>query len=345
MPTQLVQGLLDPAILFFVLGVLIGAVRSNLEIPPALAKFFSLYLLVALGLKGGAELAIGGLPATGALALLAAMLMACVVPCYSFVILRLRRCDPFNAAAIAATYGSVSAVTFITAQQFLGRNEIEFGGYMAVALVLMESPAIVMAVLLATLARNRQAQQAVAHGAAAVNAGPELEDPPRPSSLSMKRVLHEAFTDGAHLLLIGSLLIGFVTGERGKEMMQPFTADIFKGILAFFLLELGLLVARQLLESQALVGRFLIGFAGVMPVVNASLALGLGRLLGLSQGDAVLVAVLASSASYIVVPAIVRYAIPEAQPGVYFTMALAVTFPFNILVGIPLYFWMSGLAW
>jgi len=331
MTSGLLHSLLDPAILFFVFGVAAGIVRSNLEIPSTVAKFFSLYLLMAIGLKGGAGLAETGLPAAGVAALLAAVIMAALVPAYSFLILR-RRTAPFDAAAVAATYGSVSAVTFIAAQQFLTRNEVGFGGYMTVAMVLMESPAIIMAVLLATIVRTRQAQLAPA-GAAA----------PPLAALSMKKVLHEAFTDGAHLLLIGSLIIGYVTGERGKEVMQPFVGDIFKGILAFFLLEMGLLVARQLRDSQVRLGSFLVGFALMMPVVNACVALLLAAAFGMARGDAMLLAVLSASASYIVVPAIVRYAIPEARPGLYFSMSLAVTFPFNILAGIPLYFALSGL--
>lgn len=329
MNAGMLQNLIDPAILFFVFGVVAGLVRSNLEVPPALAKFFSLYLLVALGLKGGASLAAGGLPPEGALALGAAVLMAALVPTYSFLLLR-RYTDPFDAAAVAATYGSVSAVTFIAAQQFLTQQGIAFGGYMTVAMVLMESPAIVMAVLLASYVRKR--------GAAARGSTPA-------AALSMRKILHEAFTDGSHLLLIGSLVIGFVTGERGKQIMAPFAVDIFKGILAFFLLEMGLLVARQLRESQVRLERHLLAFALLMPMVNAAVALSLAALAGLGRGDAVLLAVLSASASYIVVPAIVRYAIPEARPGVYFTMSLAFTFPFNILLGIPLYHAASGWFW
>lgn len=334
MELNLLRNLIDPVILFFVFGVFAGAIRSNLEIPPAIAKFFSLYLLIAIGLKGGAALAQTGLSMAGALALLAALIMAALVPAYSFLILR-RRIKPYDAAAIAATYGSVSAVTFITAQQFLSRNEVDFGGHMTVAMVLMESPAIIMAVLLASLVRAQEARK-TSPAAGAAQAVP---------GLSLKKVLHEAFTDGAHLLLIGSLLIGFVTGEDGKKIMEPFAVDIFKGILAFFLLEMGLLVARQLRESRADLSLFIMGFALAMPVVNATVAMGLAWLFGLPKGDALLLMVLAASASYIVVPAIVRYAIPEARAGIYFTMALGFTFPFNIVVGIPLYFAAVGLIW
>ena len=333
MELNLLRNLIDPVILFFVFGVFAGAIRSNLEIPPAIAKFFSLYLLIAIGLKGGAALAETGLSMAGALALLAALIMAALVPAYSFLILR-GHIKPYDAAAIAATYGSVSAVTFITAQQFLSRNEVDFGGHMTVAMVLMESPAIIMAVLLASLVRSQEARQTSPAAAAAAVPG-----------LSLKKVLHEAFTDGAHLLLIGSLLIGFVTGAEGKKIMEPFAVDIFKGILAFFLLEMGLLVARQLRESRADLSLFIMGFALAMPVVNATVAMGLAWLFGLPKGDAMLLMVLAASASYIVVPAIVRYAIPEARPGIYFTMALGFTFPFNIVLGIPLYFATVGLIW
>lgn len=332
MDMSLLANFIDPAILFFFFGVFAASIRSNLEIPVSIAKFFSLYLLVAIGFKGGVALATSGMSLTALAGIGAAMLMALLVPAYSFLILR-SRVQAFDAAAIAATYGSISAVTFIAAQEFLTRNEVDFGGHMTVAMVLMESPAIIMAVLLASWVRSTQAAAlSPSVGAAAV----------QPKQISMKSVLHEAFTDGAHLLLIGSLIIGFVTGEAGKAMMGPFTADIFKGILAFFLLEMGLLVARQLREARGM-PPFLIGFALVMPSVNALVAILVASLLNMAPGDALLLAVLSASGSYIVVPAICRYAIPEASPGRYFTMSLGFTFPFNIIVGIPLYF--SVIQW
>jgi len=265
-----------------------------------------------------------------------------------------RRVNQFDAAAIAATYGSVSAVTFITASQFLVARGDEAGGYLTVALVVMESPAIIMAVLLATWARSQQAQQApdTTSIATAVAAGPVMAPAGGPAghdgdegdqghgntkALSVKEVLHEAFTDGAHLLLIGSMVVGAISGTKGGEAMAPFVTDMFKGFLAFFLLEMGLLVARQLREVRD-VGPFLVGFAIVTPLVGATLAMGLSVLFGISPADGMLLATLAASGSYIVVPAVVRYAIPEARPSRYFTMALAVTFPFNIIFGIPLYY-------
>lgn len=347
MQTEALSNLTDPAILFFAVGVAVGAIRSNLEIPSQVAKFLSLYLLMALGFKGGQALSDAGLSGEGLKVVGAALVLAFIMPAILFPLLR-RRVDHFDAAAIAATYGSVSAVTFITASQFLAARGQEAGGYLTVALVVMESPAIIMAVLLATRARNRATSPAGAspthadHNAAGVAPGAPVhpftdEHVEGPSGgMSITAVLHEAFTDGAHLLLIGSMLVGAISGSEGGEVMSPFVEDLFKGFLAFFLLEMGLLVARQLREVRD-VGLFLVGFALVVPLLGATLALGLGFILGISAPDATLLATLAGSGSYIVVPAVVRYAIPEARPSRYFTMALAVTFPFNIIFGIPLY--------
>lgn len=318
------SALLDPAIIFFLVGLFAAAVRSNLEIPAQISKFLSLYLLMALGLKGGMALSVSGIQPEILMGLGIALLMAFLVPAYTYPLLRLRT-DGYNAAAVAATFGSVSAVTFITAGQFLNNQGVAYGGYMAVALVLMESPAIIMAVALAAHARARAHSLS---GAAPVAGA---------AKVSMKSVLHEAFTDGGHLLLLGSLVVGTVVGVKGYEAMKPFTGDIFKGLLAFFLLEMGLLVARRIREMKG-IDPFFIGFAFVVPMLNAVITIGLARWAGLSDGDTLMLAVLAASASYIVVPAVVRAAIPEANPGIYFTMALGITFPFNVLIGIPLYY-------
>lgn len=311
------QNFLDPAILFFVFGLLAGAVRSNLEIPPQIARFLSLYLLMALGLKGGFALAKSGLTTEIAVSLGLALMLAVLVPAVGYLVLR-RLLSRFDAAAVAATYGSVSAVTFITATQYLESHAIAFGGHMAAAMALMESPAIVMAVLLANLARRQEGSTTAA----------ELP--------GLRKVLHESFTDGAQLLLLGAMAVGLITGDAGKQAMQPFSGDLFKGMLAFFLLDMGLLAARNL---GSLRGRspWLLGYALGAPLVHASVALGLAVLCGLSAGNATLLMVLAASASYIAVPAVVRVAIPEANPSLYFGMSLGLTFPFNILLGIPLY--------
>jgi hypothetical protein len=328
MDVTLLRSLLDPAILFFFFGLFAAAIRSNLDIPPAIAKFFSLYLLMSIGFKGGVSLSQTGLNASALAALGAALLMAVLVPAYSYVVLR-TRLNAFDAAGVAATYGSVSAVTFIAANSFIEQQGVTPGGYMAVALVLMESPAILMAVLLANFARRSSA-----------SAGATVRE-----DISMKNILHEAFTDGAHLLLLGSLAIGMLTGEYGKKVLDPFTGQIQKGILAFFLLEMGLLVGRRFREIERGHRGFITAFGLLAPPVNAALAAVLAHLLGLSLGDAFILCVLAASASYIVVPAVLRHAIPEANAGLYFSMSLVVTFPFNIAVGIPLYFSVLKGVW
>lgn len=330
MNTSLFASLVDPAILLFFFGIVVGALRSNLEIPAAAAKFCSLYLLLVVGFKGGTSLAATGFTPAMGWALLASALLALAVPAWSFLVLR-RRLSPFDAAAVAATYGSVSAVTFITAVGFAEQQNIEVSGYMTAALVLMESPAIIMAVLLASYVRSQMTTTQTSTASAGA------------TPLKMRSVLHEAFTDGAHLLLLGGVLIGFLTGDDGKQVMKPFT-DLQKGVLAFFLLDMGLLVAKRAREVRHN-GAFLGAFGILMPLFNAAVAMGVAKLFGLSLGDAFLLTVLTASASYIVVPAVVRYAIPEANPSLYFTMSLAVTFPFNILVGLPLYLWVIERLW
>jgi hypothetical protein len=317
------QTLLDPAILFFVFGLLAGAVRSNLEIPPAISRFLSLYLLMALGLKGGFALAKSGLTPEVSASLALAVLLAVAVPAFGYLLLR-RFLSGFDAAAIAATYGSVSAVTFITAVQALDTRGLPYGGHMAAAMALMESPAIIMAVLLANATRRRNGVPST------------LLDGPVTAPLSLKHVLHEALTDGAQLLLIGAMVVGVVTGSAGEEVMKPFAGDLFKGMLAFFLLDMGLLAARHAGGLRGM-SPWLVVYAVAGPLAHAALALALSALFGIEPGNAALLMVLAASASYIAVPAVIRHAIPEANPSLYFGMSLGLTFPFNILLGIPLY--------
>ena len=316
------QSLFDPAILFFVFGILAGSLKSNLEIPPQISRFLSLYLLMALGLKGGFALAKSGVTAEVLISLGAALVMAILMPTLGYLTLR-RFLNGFDAAAIAATYGSVSAVTFITAVQYLDTHGIHFGGHMAAAMALMESPAIVLAVVLANHARQTAAAT-VAPGTPATGNAP------------LGRILHEALTDGAQLLLVGAMLIGILTGDAGQAAMKPFSVDLFKGMLAFFLLDMGLLAARNMgkLKGQSV---WLLVYAIAGPLVHAGIALALGWALGMSSGNVALLMVLSASASYIAVPAVIRHAIPEANPSLYFGMSLGLTFPLNILIGIPLY--------
>lgn len=328
MSSDVFATLLDPAVLFFMLGLAAAFIRSNLEIPAQISKFISLYLLMAIGIKGGVALSVSGIQPQILTGLGIALFMAFLVPAYTYPLLRLRT-DGYNAAAVAATFGSVSAVTFIAAGEFLDNQGVVHGGYMAVALVIMEAPAVIMAVSLAAMTRAADVKRR-GQGAATAEAH-------SPAAFSVKAVLHESFTDGAIVLLMGSLLIGFVVGTDGYQVIKPFTGDLFKGLLAFFLLEMGMMVGRRVREMRG-IDPFFVAFAVVVPVLNASFTLLLAHWAGLSQGDAMMLAVLAASASYIVVPAVVRAAIPEANPGIYFTMALAMTFPFNVIIGIPLYF-------
>jgi hypothetical protein len=318
------QSFLDPAILFFMFGILAGAVKSNLEIPAPISRFLSLYLLMALGLKGGFALNKSGLTVEVATSLGCALALAVIVPAIGYALLR-RFLNGFDAAAIAATYGSVSAVTFITTVQFLDNRGIPYGGHMAAAMALMESPAIIMAVVLANLVRTREA----AKRPAAANAG-------SPQAASLSHVLHESLTDGAQLLLLGAMLVGILSGNDGQAAMKPFSVDLFKGMLAFFLLDMGLLAARNMGQLKGK-SPWLLAYAIGAPLVHASIALLLAVMFNMSPGDGTLLMVLAASASYIAVPAVVRQAIPEANPSLYFGMSLGLTFPFNILLGIPLY--------
>jgi len=233
---------------------------------------------------------------------------------------------------VAATYGSVSAVTFITAVQYLDTHGVDYGGHMAAAMALMESPAIIMAVVLANHARQAAHASGVSGIAPAVMAGE--------SKSSIGHILRESMTDGAQLLLMGAMVIGFVTGEAGEAVMQPFSVDLFKGMLAFFLLDMGLLAARNMggLRTCSL---WLLTYAILGPLVHAATALGLGLLLGMSAGNVALLMVLAASASYIAVPAVLRVAVPEANPSLYFGMSLGLTFPFNLILGIPMYAYVA----
>jgi hypothetical protein len=318
--------LLDPAILFFVFGVVAGTVKSNLEIPPQISRFLSLYLLMALGLKGGFALAQSGLTSEVIITLGLAISLAVIVPAIGYQVLK-RFLSGFDAAAIAATYGSVSAVTFITTIQYLETHDISYGGHMAAAMALMESPAIIMAVIFANTLR----QKAKVEGTPALTMSGQTGE-----HIPLGKILHESFTDGAQLLLLGAMLIGAMTGAAGEAVMAPFSVDLFKGMLAFFLLDMGLMASRNLGDLKGK-SPWLLGYAIVGPLVHASLALLMSMLAGISAGNGALLMVLAASASYIAVPAVLRYAIPEAKPSLYFSMSLGLTFPFNIVLGIPLY--------
>jgi hypothetical protein len=312
----MLSNFMDPAILFFIFGVGAGLVKSNLEIPQPISKFLSLYLLMALGLKGGFALSQSGLTLEVAKGLGAALCLAIVVPLIGYQILK-KIAGPYDAAAIAATYGSVSAVTFMTSVQFLDTQQVPYSGHMSAAMAVMESPAILLAVIWVNALRS------------------QAQSTPHPHSF--KQTLHESLTDGAQLLLLGAMLVGIFSGEKGKQMMAPFSVDLFKGMLAFFLLDMGLSTAKsfQNLKGQS---PWLLAYAVLGPWTHGALALLLSMALNLSLGDTFLLMVLAASASYIAVPAALKLAIPEASPTLYLGLSLGLTFPMNIILGIPVYF-------
>lgn len=313
MNTEIIlSNLRNPTLLFFILGVLASLIRSDLEIPSPIGKFISLYLLFSIGFKGGMELSHSGLTSEVATTLCLSILFALLVPFYTFFILR-KRLGVHNAGAVAATYGSVSAVTFITASSFLADKNIPFGGHMVASMALMEAPAIIIGVM---LIRTFGEQKSNGHG--------------------YLQIAREAFSNGSVLMILGSLIIGLLSDEKQAEGIKPFTSDIFKGFLAVFLLDMGMLAAKRF-KAFRQYGWYLTLFGIVIPFINAMLAIGAAHIFHIPAGDAFLLAILASSASYIAVPAALRLAVPEADPGMYIPMALAVTFPFNIVVGIPLY--------
>ena len=322
------ENLTSPPLLFFFLGALAVLVRSDLDIPGQIARFMSLYLLFAIGFKGGVALAESEMDASVWLSLGAAVLLSAVVPLYTFVLLR-RRLSVADAAATAATYGSVSAVTFITATSYLTQQGEHWNGYMVAAMALMESPAIIVGLLMYNRYREPQGDS--------------------PTSLSWPELLHESCLNSSVFLILGSMFIGWITGTAGMQQLAPVVSDMFLGILCLFLLDMGIVAARRLRDLAQGGGNqrgaplvYMVLMATLMPAFNAALGLLTGTLLGLNVGDMVLLTVLAASASYIAVPAAMRLALPEANPSVYLPMSLAITFPFNLLVGIPLYHQLAG---
>ncbi|MDW8096235.1 MAG: sodium-dependent bicarbonate transport family permease [Aquificaceae bacterium] len=316
----LIYNILNPPVLMFLLGLGAVLLKTDLEIPQPLPKLFSLYLLIAIGLHGGYELSKSGITSEVFKVLVLAALMAILVPIYAFFILRLKL-DVYNAVAISATYGSISAVTFITAGSFLNSIGISYGGYMVAAMTLMESPAIIIGLILLNLFAKRN------------NEG-----------INWGEVLREAFLNPSVYILMGTLLIGFVSGEKGWKAMDPLFGGLFKGMLAFFLLDMGIVAGRRIGEIKK-VGIFLVAFSVLLPVFNATISILLASLFGLSKGDAFMFSILCASASYIAVPAAMRLSVPEANPSLYVTMSLAITFPFNISVGIPLYYYVVNTLW
>ncbi len=309
----LISNLTNPPLLFFVLGIIATIVRSDLEIPESSSKFIALYLLFAIGFKGGQELAHSKFSAEILYSILFGLLIASIIPLYTFFILK-RRISVSNAGAIAATYGSISAVTFVSAVSFLEAQKISFGGHMVAVMALMESPAIIVGIILMI----------------------QYEGDTNNKN-KIKDIIQHSFTNGSVFLILGSLIIGLIADSKQAEGIKPFTNDIFKGFLAIFLLEMGMVTAKRFSAFRKH-GLFLFVFAVIIPAINGCIVAFASIFVTHEVGNRFIFAILAASASYIAVPAAMRLAAPKADPGIFIPMALGITFPFNITIGIPLYF-------
>ncbi|WP_026463566.1 sodium-dependent bicarbonate transport family permease [Adhaeribacter aquaticus] len=308
----LTDNLTSPALLFFVLGILAVRLKSDLEIPPSSSKFISLYLLFSIGFKGGQELAHSHFTMEIAWSVLFGVFISCAIPFYSFFLLK-RKLSIENSGAIAAAYGSVSAVTFVSAVSFLELQKLEFSGHMVAVMALMEAPAIIIGVVLIRLYGGK-----------------------KEASTSLRQVITHSFTNGSVLLILGSLIIGLLASEQQAQGIKPFTTDLFKGFLAIFLLDMGIVSGRKLGDFFKS-GWFTAIFAVLIPLVNGCIVAQLSGAITPDLGNRFMFAVLAASASYIAVPAAMKIAVPKANPGIFLPMALAFTFPFNITFGMPIY--------
>jgi uncharacterized protein len=314
------QNLGTPMVLAFGLGFLAALARSDLSVPEAAAKFLSIYLLFAIGFKGGVAVSEAGLSPRLALALVAGLALSATIPLVAFGLLRVAtRLDPVDSAAVAAHYGSISIVTFVAASAALTSLGLSHEGYMVAVAASMEAPAILTALWLARRARP---------------SAPDAGD---------GAVLREILLNGSIVLLVGAFAIGWITGSEGFVQIAPFIESPFKGILCLFLLDMGLVAGRGMRQSAHLLGAPVIVFGLVMPLIGAAMALPVALLLGLSVGGAAILLTLSASASYIAVPAAMRVALPEANPSIYLTLSLGITFPFNLTLGIPIYVGIAGL--
>ena len=309
----LLSNLTNPTLLFFVLGIIATIVKSDLEIPASSSKFISLYLLFSIGFKGGQELSHSGFTNEIVYSLLFGMALASLIPLYTFFILK-RKLSISDAGAVAAAYGSVSAVTFVAAASFLEAQKITYGGHMVAVMALMESPAIIVGVILMMQFENKNTNK-----------------------VNLKSVIQHSFTNGSVLMILGSLIIGLIADTKQAEGIKPFTTDIFKGFLAIFLLEMGMVTAKRFSAFRKY-GLYVSLFAIIIPAINGCVVAYISQFVTHDVGNRFIFSVLAASASYIAVPAAMRLAAPKADPGLYIPMALGVTFPFNITIGMPLYF-------
>jgi uncharacterized protein len=310
-----IANLLSPVVLFFALGVGASLAKSELSIPEAVAKTLALYLMMSIGFKGGVEVSKSGLDQHLVLAILGGVSLSALLPVIGFTALRATsNLSVANAAAVAAHYGSISIVTFVAATQALQLVGLQYEGYLIAVAAAMETPAIMVALYLAQ--RGGKTGQ-------------------------KKGLLHEVALNSSVVMLLGSFAIGWISGEAGLKPVAPFLVDLFRGVLCLFLLDMGLIAGRGLRQGFRSLSLPVIAFAIYMPLISAACAALLSLALGMSPGGTALFITLAASASYIAVPAAMRIALPEAQPSIYLTLSLAVTFPFNLTIGIPLYLWLA----
>lgn len=309
----LINNLTNPSLLFFILGILAVKLKSDLEIPGTSAKFIALYLMLSIGFKGGQELSHSEFDLEIIYALGFGVILSASIPFYTFYLLK-KRLGVANASAISAAYGSISAVTFVAAASFLDVQGVNFGGHMVAVMALMEAPAIISGVILLQKYSHKKAQGGI------------------------KSIVFHAFTNGSVLLILGSLVIGLIADEKQAEGIKPFVTDIFKGFLAVFLLDMGINSGKKL-KAFFKYGYFTTAFAILIPFINGCLVAVVSYWIAPEAGDRLIFAILAASASYIAVPAAMKIANPEADEGLYVPMALAVTFPFNLTIGMPVY-WM-----
>lgn len=311
------ENLTNPALLFFILGIIAVYIKSDLEIPQSSSNFISLYLLFAIGFKGGQELSHETINIEVLSTIFSGVLSSLIIPIYTFFILK-KKLNIYDAGAISAAYGSISAVTFITATSFLESKQVNFHGFMVAVMALMEAPAIIIGLLLVS-----------------------IYDKQNEASIEKSAVIKHSFTNGSVFLIIGSLIIGYLASAKHAEGIKPFTNDIFKGFLSIFLLDMGITSGKKL-KSFFSNGWFPFLFAALMPLLNGCLFTSLSSFVTDDVSNRFILGTLAASASYIAVPAAMKISMPRSNPGLFLPMALAITFPINITIGMPIYFYIAN---
>jgi len=320
---SILENFSHPATLFFFLGLIAVFVKSDLEIPPQIAKFLSIYLLFDIGIKGGEELFHSGFNVQVITVMIVCILGSFLIPFAMFFILK-RKLNVHDAGAVAATYGSISAVPFATGSAFLESQGVEFGGYMVAGMALMESPAIIAGLILIRLYVKDSNTTTSGNG--------------------LRHIVRESLFNGSVLLLVGSLVIGYLSGETGEKELKPFVNEIFFGMLSLYMLDMGLLAGRRIKELRT-AGAFVVVFALLFPPIIGFFGIGVSYVLNYQMGDAVLQTILLASASYIAVPAAMRISVPKANMSILLPMSLGITFTFNITIGIPMYYFIIQSLW